>query len=81
MKTAYKRLNRNDRIEIDVVLGFESLEDYINFYYLTSPPSFGTTIGRFAGRTNNAEFSIKGKKVFLNKFRFLTEWDLYLPSV
>lgn len=51
----------------DVVLGFETLEDYINSYYLSSPPYFGTIVGRFAGRINNAEFSINGKRVFLNK--------------
>jgi len=48
-------------------LGFDSLEDYINSYYLLSPPYFGTTVGRFAGRINNAEFSLNGKRHFLNK--------------
>ena len=36
--------------KIDVVLGFETLEDYINSYHLPSPPYFGTAVGRFAGR-------------------------------
>lgn len=53
--------------KIDVVLGFETLEDYINSYYLPSPPYFGTTVGRFSGRINNAEFSLNGKRNFLNK--------------
>lgn len=53
--------------KIDVVLGFETLEDYIKSYYLPSPPYFGTTVGRFAGRINNAEFSLNGKRNFLNK--------------
>lgn len=53
--------------KIDVVLGFDSLEDYINSYYLPSPPYFGTTVGRFAGRINNAEFVLNGKRHFLNK--------------
>lgn len=51
----------------DVVLGFDSLEDYINSYYLPSPPYFGTTVGRFAGRINNGEFTLNEKKHFLNK--------------
>lgn len=53
--------------KIDVVLGFKTLEDYINSYYLPSPPYFGTTIGRFAGRISNAEFLLNGKQNFLNK--------------
>lgn len=51
----------------DIVLGFDTLEDYINSYYLPSPPYFGTSVGRFAGRINNAEFSLNGKRHFLNK--------------
>ncbi|MCF6129651.1 galactose mutarotase [Flavobacterium sp. AS60] len=53
--------------KIDVALGFDSLEEYINSYYLPSPPYFGTTVGRFAGRINNAEFSLNGERNFLNK--------------
>lgn len=53
--------------KVDVVLGFETLEDYINSYYLPSPPYFGTTVGRFAGRINNAEFLLNGERNFLNK--------------
>jgi aldose 1-epimerase len=53
--------------KIDVVLGFDTVEDYINSYNLPSPPYFGTTVGRFAGRINNAEFELNGKRNFLNK--------------
>lgn len=53
--------------KIDVVLGFETLQDYINSYYLPSPPYFGATVGRYAGRINKAEFSINGKRNILNK--------------
>lgn len=53
--------------KIDIVLGFQTLEGYLKSYYLSSPPYFGTTIGRFAGRINNAEFSLNGKQNFLNK--------------
>lgn len=57
----------NETEIIDVVLGFENLEDYTNSFYLPSPPYFGTTVGRFAGRINNAEFSLNGSRNFLNK--------------
>lgn len=53
--------------KIDVVMGFETLEDYIKSYYLPSPPYFGATVGRFAGRINNAEFSLNGRRNSLNK--------------
>ncbi len=52
---------------VDVVLGFETLEDYINSYYLPSPPYFGTVVGRFSGRIRNGEFSLNGKPIYLNK--------------
>jgi len=53
--------------KIDVVLGFNNLEDYISSYYLPSPPFLGTTVGRFAGRINNGEFVLNRKRHFLNK--------------
>jgi len=53
--------------KIDVVLGFDNLQDYISSYHLPSPPYFGTVVGRYAGRINNAEFPLNGKPVFLNK--------------
>lgn len=56
-----------DGEKVDVILGFDTLEAYINSYYLPSPPYFGTTVGRFAGRINNAEFSLNGERNFLNK--------------
>jgi aldose 1-epimerase len=57
----------DDDKKLDVVLGFETLEDYVNSYYLPSPPYLGTVVGRFAGRINNAEFLLNGKRNFLNK--------------
>jgi len=44
--------------KIDVVLGFEKLEDYINSFNLPSAPYFGTVVGRYAGRINKGSFSI-----------------------
>lgn len=56
-----------DNQKMDVVLGFYTLEDYVNSYHLPSPPYFGTTIGRFAGRIDNAKFLLNGERKFLNK--------------
>lgn len=51
---------------IDVVLGFDSLETYINSFHLKSAPYFGATVGRYAGRINNSTFSLNGKSIVLN---------------
>jgi aldose 1-epimerase len=52
---------------VDVVLGFDSLESYIQSFNLVSPPYMGTTVGRYAGRIHNSVFNLNGKKVSLNK--------------
>jgi aldose 1-epimerase len=51
---------------IDVVLGFDTLNDYIKSFELKSPPYFGATIGRFAGRIKNSTFSLNQKAIYLN---------------
>jgi aldose 1-epimerase len=51
----------------DVALGFDTLEDYINSFDLPSAPYLGTVVGRFAGRINNAAFTLNGKKIQLTK--------------
>ncbi|MFN3967968.1 aldose epimerase family protein [Flavobacterium sp.] len=51
----------------DVVLGFDTLEDYINSFDLPSAPYLGTVVGRYAGRINNASFKLNGEKVQLTK--------------
>nr|WP_315190628.1 aldose epimerase family protein [uncultured Flavobacterium sp.] len=52
---------------VDVVLGFDDLESYINSFDLESPPYFGATIGRYAGRINKGVFSLNGNLIHLNK--------------
>ncbi|MBF2708951.1 galactose mutarotase [Flavobacterium soyangense] len=52
---------------IDVVLGFDNLEAYLKSFHLKSPPYFGATVGRFAGRINNRLFNLNGKPFLLNK--------------
>jgi aldose 1-epimerase len=41
----------------DVVLGFDSVQDYIN-----KPSDFGASIGRYANRIANGRFSLNGKE-------------------
>lgn len=52
---------------VDVVLGFDSLDAYIDSFGLQSPPYFGATIGRFAGRINEGEFVLNDEKIVLHK--------------
>jgi aldose 1-epimerase len=51
---------------LDVVLGFDTLEAYLNSFNLKSAPYFGATVGRYAGRINNSTFSLNGKSIYLN---------------
>ncbi|MBD3581825.1 aldose epimerase family protein [Flavobacterium selenitireducens] len=51
---------------VDVVCGFDSVEDYIASYALPSAPYFGTTIGRYAGRIAGGRFSLNGRQIVLN---------------
>ena len=55
----------NDNI-VDVVLGFDTLESYLESYELPSAPYFGTTVGRYAGRINKGSFILNNKKIQLN---------------
>jgi aldose 1-epimerase len=52
---------------IDVVLGFDTLEPYVESFNLASAPYLGATVGRYAGRIHNSTFSLNGQKVLLNK--------------
>lgn len=51
---------------VDVVCGFDSLQDYIDSYGLEAAPYFGTTVGRYAGRIAGGRFCLNGKQVVLN---------------
>lgn len=51
---------------VDVVLGFESLQSYVESYNLSSPPYFGTTVGRYAGRINKGAFKLNNTTYQLN---------------
>ncbi|MGK4566760.1 aldose epimerase family protein [Flavobacterium sp. 3HN19-14] len=51
----------------DIVLGFDSLESYIDSFNLESAPYLGATVGRFAGRVNNGNFSLNGENIQLHQ--------------
>jgi aldose 1-epimerase len=53
--------------KVDVVLGFDTLESYINSFDLPSAPYLGAVVGRFAGRINNGSFNLNGKNIQLTK--------------
>ena len=48
--------------KVDVVLGFDALQDYIDSYRLPSAPYFGAIIGRYSGRIKKGKFTIDGQK-------------------
>ena len=50
----------------DVVLGFDTMEAYLNSFNLKSAPYFGATVGRYAGRINNSSFSLNKKSIYLS---------------
>lgn len=53
--------------KVDVVLGFETIDDYINSFDLPSAPYSGAIVGRYAGRINQAQFELNSKVITLNK--------------
>ncbi len=49
----------------DVVLGFDSIQDYITY-----PTDFGATIGRYANRIKNGRFTCSGQEIQLPQNNF-----------
>jgi aldose 1-epimerase len=46
----------------DVVLGFDSVTNYLSEQYVNNNPHFGALIGRYANRIGNASFTLDGVK-------------------
>ena len=46
----------------NIVLGFDSLEEYTSQKYLAGCPYLGAIIGRYANRIGNGKFSLQGKE-------------------
>lgn len=51
----------------NVVLGFNSLDDYVENHRSKAPFFFGSTIGRYANRIANAHFALDGQAYLLAK--------------
>ena len=53
--------------KIDVVLGFQSIDEYIKAFEMGASPYFNAVVGRFAGRIKNAQFQLNGKTIQLDQ--------------
>lgn len=53
--------------ELDIVLGFDDLDDYLTSMQLENPPYFGCLVGRYAGRIHQGTFFLNQKVYQLSK--------------
>ena len=53
--------------KIDVLLGFDNVEEYIKAFEIGASPYFNCVVGRFAGRIKNAQFYLNNQLVLLDK--------------
>lgn len=53
--------------KIDVVLGFDTIDEYIKAYEIGASPYFNAIVGRFAGRIKNSQFELNGKTIQLDQ--------------
>jgi aldose 1-epimerase len=51
----------------DIVLGFDSVHEYLKADYLESCPYFGAAVGRYANRIKNASFKIDDNQFSVSK--------------
>ena len=51
---------------IDVVLGFDTLNNYVESFDQASAPYFGCTVGRFAGRIKEGIFTLNSNTFYLH---------------
>ncbi|MFL9837340.1 aldose epimerase family protein [Flavobacterium sp. ST-75] len=63
--TSLKVAGKNNDL-VDVVLGFDDVQGYIDSYSLPSAPYFGAVMGRYAGRIKNGKFTLNGTGYQLN---------------
>lgn len=52
---------------IDVVLGFDSPQDYVSSFEFGLAPYFGAVVGRFAGRIRYGQFELNDEQIQLSK--------------
>ena len=55
-------VNKGDGTDVDVVLGYENIEDYFD-----NPPCFGSCVLPNANRIENARFTLNGKEYILDQ--------------
>jgi aldose 1-epimerase len=55
-----------DGVLLDVVLGFDTIQDYESAFAKGSSPYFGAVIGRVAGRIHRGKFTLNGKTYSLD---------------
>jgi aldose 1-epimerase len=63
---AYKILLPDKSVN-DIVLGFDSVHDYLRSDYLQQYPFFGAAIGRYGNRIKNAAFKIDDQEFHVSK--------------
>lgn len=52
---------------VDVVLGFDSVADYIKSFTISGAPYIGAVVGRYAGRIKDGTFKLNNEMYQLNK--------------
>ena len=62
--TSVKTPDRNGN-KTNIVLGFQSLDGYLNDAYIENGPFFGCIVGRYANRIAKGKFAIDGKEYTL----------------
>lgn len=53
--------------KLDIVLGFDCLDDYLTSMEMENPPYFGCLVGRYAGRIHQGTFFLNNKVYQLSK--------------
>ncbi len=56
------KIKKEDGSANDIVLGFDTPEDYLDETYLANYPFFGAAVGRYGNRIKNGKMEIDGKK-------------------
>jgi aldose 1-epimerase len=53
--------------QLDVVLGFDELNDYLTSMKMENPPYFGCIVGRYAGRIHNGNIKVGHREIQLTR--------------
>jgi aldose 1-epimerase len=64
--TSFKVINTDGK-KIDIVLGFDKVQDYTSVEYLRQYSWIGCTVGRYANRIGNGAFTLDGKEYHVSK--------------